>query len=287
MKALFLILFLAAGPVRAQDSIVTRYFFGKGILTTEGCELMVATRDHWTDLSREIGYRVYSDPEELKYIEEHFYKRYRTGGPELHHFCTDDLFFYLKKGDRITYWRSTNSMCSISDISGGDDQCSNMEYLAAHGTKLSSDTLSALTSDIATRAQLREHYFADCVYSEEKGQYPMIGESPLAGSEQYTWLYYDAYIECTYPNDWKKTGDEMVASVLDSMGLRYDPNDARINWRAENDFTDPFVFTLYFTDDVQPLYDTYGCKPLPMPRPERSIYPEILIWRLPDDQGKP
>jgi hypothetical protein len=159
-----------------------------------------------------------------------------------------------------------------------------MEYLAAHGTKLSADTLSVLSHDIVAMAGLRERYFTDCVYSEEKGQYPSVGETRVTGSEQYVWLYYDAYIECTYPNDWKKSADEMVASVLDSMGVKYDPQDPRINWRAEDDFADPFVFTLYFTDDVQPLYDSYSCKHLGMPPPEYRFYPEILIWRYPKRQ---
>lgn len=261
----------------AQDSIVKQYFFRD--LMANGYEVVLYTQDHWTDISRSIGCRVYSDTAELRYMEEHFFRRYRKSEGEIQHFCVDDLFFFLKKGEDLVFFKSTNSMCSISDLGKGPTgDCSNIEFLAEHGTQLVADTFSSVPAGVQTKEELRDRFFNNVVLMHEPYDFYDIPKK----SARFGPLYYDGYISLSSPFDWNRTPEEMVAAALrDSLGITVDLNDPNINWIAESEFSAPFRFDLYFTKDVTPLYDAVRCRPIGLPKSSYVFEPPIILWRYP------
>jgi len=272
-----LFLFCQYISVSAQDTnLVKKYFFGSRFVKN-GHELVVITKEPQTELAREIGSRIYSDTATLRYIEQQFFCWKRKDN-EIHHYCGHDLYFYLKKGDVLEYISCANSNCGFTELgSGNGDFCSNVEFLANNGTRLVADTIRQLPDSIKTKAEMREVYFRDHIYSEFRDNYleSIVYGNLQTKSFQNVPFYYDGYLQFDVPKEWLFEEEKFLKQQLHSMGIDVDLSDPRINWDCSwNGKT-----YLYFTSD-HPLFDAEACKPLPLPKPGYRFSPPLLIWRV-------
>lgn len=128
----------ASEKVQDKDIPLERDYFFEGInFGEEGKELLVISKRPQSKLAEEIGYRLYSDTNLLKKMKVEFYQDYDPT-VETFHFCDFDLFFYLKEGKRITFFKKINSKCDLNKLG-----LESISLLTDYGLKLQADTIKS------------------------------------------------------------------------------------------------------------------------------------------------
>lgn len=118
--------------------LVRKYFFENVNFSKENKELVIIVKEPQTKLAEELGYRIYSDSSFLNKIESEFYRETDQLN-ELIHFCGHDIYFYLKSGQNLKFFKKVNSHCGLNELG-----CENLDLLAVNGVKLIADSLKTL-----------------------------------------------------------------------------------------------------------------------------------------------
>lgn len=134
--------------IETKPKLVRKYFFENVNFTKEGKELVVIVKEPQTKLAEDLGYRVYSDTSFLNKIESVFYREIDPSN-EIMHFCGHDIYFYVKSGKNLKFFKQINSHCGISELG-----CENIDLLSENGKVLHADSLKILDFENLTPKEI-------------------------------------------------------------------------------------------------------------------------------------
>ena len=182
---------------KTNPKLVRKYFFENVNFSKEGKELVVIVKEPQTKLAGDLGYRIYSDTSFLNKIESEFYREIDPS-KEIAHFCGHDIYFYIKSGRNLKFYKQINSHCGINEIG-----CKNVDLLIENGIILHADSLKTLDFE---NLKPKEIIKDDVIYAELISSYGIW-------QEEYQPLFYN---NCGKPN-WLYDGKFQTTIEVDNV----------------------------------------------------------------------
>lgn len=210
---------LSPPRVHFESRVEREYFFEHTNFAKNGYELVVSVQRPQTRLAESIGHRIYSDTNFLSRIESEFYTDKAIGiiQSEILHFCDFDIFFYIKSGENIRFFKKMNSRCGISTL-----DCDKLGLLAQNGKILKTDTLREIDFN---KLDAKKNFGSNLIYSDivsNQQDWQHINSKLKNGVSKPTW-YYDGKIEFEFSanshSDINRTIDS-IFKPIDSLKFK-------------------------------------------------------------------
>jgi hypothetical protein len=222
--------------LKDHNSIIREYFFEGIDLVENGQELVVIVKSPQSKFAREFGHKLYSDTTFLNQIKRDFYVEKKIGEEDILFFCGFDMFFYVKSGNNLKFFKQINSSCNVGNLTRR-----NLETLNQNGVNLNCDTmkLADLKRKNTGKNKLR-YKFDNLIYStsveDNIWQNNVLDEEyvDFYNSCHLPFHYYDSYFETEIPIDTsfslkRNIEQYLIRYGIDSLEFK------NINYRIQNE----------------------------------------------------